>query len=577
MCGPDTPLVDGAAVRGVRVARRRSRWSRSCPTCSTGRRRRRERPDDRAVRDRRTTTTAGSSLGATGPARATFNAAGRARGRRRPRRHAGSAQLAGEDDERGAARRRARRPRGPQRLGLRRPRDRSRDARRPDAAAGPSAGRLAGARSRASPLVPAASVAALRARPALPRPLLARGGAGAATTCWRAAARSRRRRSTRPRWPRALARVFPGAATTSSARPPRAAAAPVDHRAHRRPRHRQDHHRRADCWRCSPSRRQPRRRRCGSRWPPRPARPPPGCRRRSQARARGARPREDRRPARPTLDGVDPAPAARLAARQQHPLPARPRQPAAARRGRGRRDVDGLADDDGPAARGGPAATPGWCWSATPTSSPRSRPVRCSPTWSPGYEGAPDSPVAALRTTHRFGDARSARSPRRCGSATPTRCSRVLRGRVGRGRAGRHRATTPRRRLRDRAAAARAVERARGRRGRGRRRPRSRRSTGTGCCARTARGPTAYGTGTARSSAGSAERDRRTRSTSRVVRRPPAAGHRQRLRARRLQRRHRRRRPPTADGRLRAVIAGSAGACSTSRPAGSATSRRCTR
>ena len=41
--------------------------------------------------------------------------------------------------------------------------------------------------------------------------------------------------------------------------------------------------------------------------------------------------------------------------RQPGPVPARRRQPAAARRRGGRRDVDGLADPDGPAARGGPA------------------------------------------------------------------------------------------------------------------------------------------------------------------------------------------------------------------------------
>ena len=41
-----------------------------------------------------------------------------------------------------------------------------------------------------------------------------------------------------------------------------------------------------------------------------------------------------------------------LAPRQPGPVPAPPRQPAALRRGRGRRDLDGLADDDGPAARG---------------------------------------------------------------------------------------------------------------------------------------------------------------------------------------------------------------------------------
>ena len=50
--------------------------------------------------------------------------------------------------------------------------------------------------------------------------------------------------------------------------------------------------------------------------------------------------------------GRHPAPAARLAARQRDPVQARPRQPAQARRGGGRRVVDGRADDDGPAARG---------------------------------------------------------------------------------------------------------------------------------------------------------------------------------------------------------------------------------
>ena len=41
------------------------------------------------------------------------------------------------------------------------------------------------------------------------------------------------------------------------------------------------------------------------------------------------------------------------------PVPAPPRQPAAARRGRGRRDLDGVADDDGPPARGGPRRAAG--------------------------------------------------------------------------------------------------------------------------------------------------------------------------------------------------------------------------
>ena len=114
------------------------------------------------------------------------------------------------------------------------------------------------------------------------------------------------------------------------------------------------------------------------------------------------------------------------------------------------------------------------------------------------------------------------------------------------------------------------------RRGRRRAAGPSPRSTGTGCCARTATAPTAYATGTGGSSSGWPpetgdplyERD---------LPRPPAAGHRQRLRAGHLQRRHRRRggdarrRPPGRDRRRRRRAA-------RLRPvAGSATSRPCTR
>ena len=67
-----------------------------------------------------------------------------------------------------------------------------------------------------------------------------------------------------------------------------------------------------------------------------------------------------RGPARPAdADRVHPAPAAGLGARRRHPVPAQPGQPAAVRRGGRRRDVDGVADHDGPAAGGRPARTPG--------------------------------------------------------------------------------------------------------------------------------------------------------------------------------------------------------------------------
>ena len=89
--------------------------------------------------------------------------------------------------------------------------------------------------------------------------------------------------------------------------------------------------------------------------------------------------------------------------RQQHPLPAPPRQPAAPRPRRGRRGVDGVPDDDGAPARGrasrGPAGAGG-----------RPRPGRASVNAGAvltdlvrGYEQRTDSPVAALRTAHRYG------------------------------------------------------------------------------------------------------------------------------------------------------------------------------
>ena len=54
--------------------------------------------------------------------------------------------------------------------------------------------------------------------------------------------------------------------------------------------------------------------------------------------------------------GDNPAPSAGLATREPDPVPSRPPQPAALRRGRRRRDVDGVADPAGPPPRGDPAA-----------------------------------------------------------------------------------------------------------------------------------------------------------------------------------------------------------------------------
>ena len=121
------------------------------------------------------------------------------------------------------------------------------------------------------------------------------------------------------------------------------------------------------------------------------------------------------------------------------------------------------------------------------------------PTWSRGYEGD----RLAGRRAHRelpLHRATSRRSPRRCASATPTRCS----ARCGAARREVEFVETD-----DAGAALRAdalgsaLAVAPGRRGR---RPRGRawpRSTSTACSAPTARGRTAYATGTGRSSSGS--------------------------------------------------------------------------
>ena len=154
------------------------------------------------------------------------------------------------------------------------------------------------------------------------------------------------------------------------------------------------------CWPCSPSRRAG-----GS-----------AAGRAGRAHRQGGRPAAGGRRAGPppTLpaDGPSargparrdhPAPAARAADPTTHPVPPRPRQPAAARRRGRRRDVDGVADDDGPAGRGGPARRPAGAGR-------RPRPARLGRgrrrARRPGRRarGSPTTrTVAALRTSHRFG------------------------------------------------------------------------------------------------------------------------------------------------------------------------------
>ena len=184
------------------------------------------------------------------------------------------------------------------------------------------------------------------------------------------------------------------------------------------------------------------------------------------------------------------------------PVPPRPRQPAQVRPRRRRRVLDGRADHDGPAARGGPARGPAGA---------RRRPAPAHLGRRRGGAGRPRRAASTATRPRRWRPSprtsapprTSSPSPAPCATATPTGSLEVLRRGGVRGGV-----------RRDRRPGVRAARRRPRLRARGPRRrpsaatPRRRwpPSTGTGCCARTARVPTASGTGTARSSAGSPRR-----------------------------------------------------------------------
>ncbi len=278
------------------------------------------------------------------------------------------------------------------------------------------------------------------------------------------------------------------------------------------------------------------------------ARRSPGCR------------RPDRRPGR-RLAGGHPAPAARHPPRQRHPVPAPPRQPAAARRGRGRRVVDGVADDDDPAGRGGAAgraAGPGR--RPRPARLGRGRGGARRPGLRPGRPG-PTSPVVRLATTHRFGAEIGALAAALRGGRADEVLD-VLRSGAGGGRVRRER--RPGARCCGSRVVAAAVDVRRhaeaGRRGA--------RGGGPGPAPAAVRAPRRPVRRAALEPAGRAlaRRGDRRPALRADVRRPAAAGDRQRLRARRLQRRRRRggaRRRRAARGDLRVRRA-----WPTSRPAG---------
>ena len=284
-----------------------------------------------------------------------------------------------------------------------------------------------------------------------------------------------------------------------------------------------------------------RRRRCGSRWPRRPARPRPGSSRRSSEEVASGSPTADR----DRLAGLrarDPAPAARRPPRHVGPVPPPPRQPAAARRGRGRRDLDGVADDDGAAARGGAPGDP-----ADPGRRPR--PARLGRgrrgAGRPGRRAGRGRPRRGGRAAHLAPVRRGDRRPRRGGA----RRRRRRRGRRCCEAGGEH---------------VEFVEDDDPRAPCGRR-----------CCPHALGDPAAAEAGDADAALEALDRQRLLCAHRegpygvehwnaqverwlgeetgepiwRLVRRPPAAGHRQRLRPRHLQRRHRRRRVRRGTGR----------------------------
>ena len=346
MCGAGTPVADGQPY-GVFAWKPSEALVEAVSDLSAGGRRARERrrrerrvpPGHRAPRHR--------------------DAAGlqprwAADGGRHPRRQQGRGGGRGERRER-AARRRVRGARGPAGLGMRRPRlapgrRRSRLARR--RRLGRGRGRQPGGRIRGGPSRPGSAV---------PGPVLARGAPGGRRPR-RAGHPAGRRRPGRAggRARRGVPRRrIPGAARRRRG----GLHAPDQHR-HRRTGYREDDDHRA-------AHRDPRRHRgIGPAGGPR-GTDREGGRAHLAGRAHGSG--QARLPlrgkgSRGRAHGDNPAPAAGLATREPDPVPSRPPQPAALRRGRRRRDVDGVADPAGPPPRGDPVRTHASSWSATRTS-----------------------------------------------------------------------------------------------------------------------------------------------------------------------------------------------------------------
>ena len=206
---------------------------------------------------------------------------------------------------------------------------------------------VAGAAPRARSTVPRpAGAAAAGRRAALPRPVLAPGGAGPPPTSSRAPTRPPPPSTSRA-CAASLDRAVPGRGADDRPAARRAAVAALRRVDGARRRARAPARRRRSRG-CSPLlRRAAGTPTCGSRSPRPPARPPPGC---EEAVAR-PRPARAGRAGRQAAASTHP-PAARLAARPASRFRHDRDQPAALRRRGRRRDLDGVADPDGAAARG---------------------------------------------------------------------------------------------------------------------------------------------------------------------------------------------------------------------------------
>ena len=241
MCGPETPCVDGAAVRGVRVAAAGGAGD-ALSDLLDGRLR---AVDDRAVRaGRRPRPPAGAG-------------ADRAARRLQPGGRADAADV--HVARRGSATWPARPTsdvllavalavravrHGSVCVDLATSRDVAPDLPWPDPAAWAAAVAALAARGRRR--------AAPGVRAGLPRPLPPARAPGRRRPP-RPAPSAARRRSTSQPSAAALDRVRGDAPDAEQEAAAVAACPPVDDRAHRRARHRQDHDGRPDCWRCSPS------------------------------------------------------------------------------------------------------------------------------------------------------------------------------------------------------------------------------------------------------------------------------------------------------------------------------------